>query len=76
MKCYFCSNQIFGGERIFKIIPCSVLADNNLEYNFNQDNFVCHEKCLKSIISETTELPCQAKEKSIERNNILQFLEN
>jgi len=74
MECYFCSEQIVSGERIFKIIPCSVLSDNNLEYNFNQDNFMCHEKCLGCKILGTIELPCQAEEKSVERNNILQFI--
>ncbi len=75
-QCYFCSRIITPGEYIFKIIPCSILSDNNLEYNFNQDNFMCHEKCIGSIMTETIEITCQTKEKSIERNNILQFLEN
>jgi len=65
MNCCFCKQEIKFNETIYKIVPCMILDNFKIEYNFTKENQYCHLECLSDN---------KQQDDTVQRNNILDLL--
>lgn len=72
MECLICKRSFNIGDEILKLIHSRILGDQTFEFHSILEHGIIHINCLNNL---STHSLAENKKPSVERSNILDFLE-